>query len=76
MVKFTCSTSATQGFTVWILGVDMAPLASRAEVMSHITQPEALTTRIYNYVLRGFGEEKKKEREKRLATDISSGANL
>ena len=24
-------------------------------------QPEALTTRIYNYVLGGFGEKKKKE---------------
>ena len=25
-------------------------------------QPEALTTRIYNYVLGGFGEEKKKKK--------------
>ena len=46
--------------------------SSRAEAVSHKAQPEALTTRIYNYVLRGFGEKKKE----RLATDVSSGANL
>ena len=38
-------------------------------------QPEALTTRRYNYVLGGFGK-KKKEKTKRLATDVSSGTNL
>ena len=42
-----------------------------AEAATHIAQPEALITRIYNYVLGGFGEKKK-----RLATDVSSGANL
>ena len=36
-------------------------------------QPEALTTRIYNYVPGRSGEKKKKGR---LATDVSSGANL
>ena len=41
---------------------------------SHIAQPEALTTRIYDYGPWGFGEKKKKK--KRLATDISTGANL
>ena len=45
--------------------------------MSHIAQPEALATRMYNYVLGVFREEKKQEKEKRrLATDVSSGANL
>ena len=34
---------------------------------SHIAQPEALTTRIYNYVLGGFG---KKNKKKRLATVV------
>ena len=34
-------------------------------------QPEGPTTRIYNYVLGDFGEEKKKN--KRLAADDSSG---
>ena len=58
---------------VWILGVDMAPSSSHAEVVSHIAQPEALTTRIYNYVLGVFGKKKNKTR---LATDVSSGANL
>ena len=30
---------------------------------SHIAQPEAFTTRIYNYVLGGFGEKKKKKKK-------------
>ena len=34
--------------------------SGHAEVASHIAQPEALTTRIYNYALGGFGEKKKK----------------
>ena len=38
-----------------------------------MAQPEGPIARIYNYVLGGFGERKKK---KRLATDVSSGANL
>ena len=42
---------------------------------SHIAQPEGPTTRIYNCVLGGFGE-KKKKRKRRLATDVGSGANL
>ena len=51
--------------------------SGQAEAASHMPHPEALTTRIYNYVLEGFGEKKKKERrKKRLATDVSSGANL
>ena len=37
--------------------------------------PEALTTRIHSYVLRGFGE-KKKEKKRRLVTDVRSGVNL
>ena len=49
--------------------------SSHAEVAFHIAQPEALTTRIYNYVLGGLGEKKKRKKEK-LATDVSSGANL
>ena len=47
---------------VRIRGTDMAPLSDHAEPASHIAQPEALTTRIYNYVLGGFGEKKKKEK--------------
>ena len=43
---------------------------------SHIAEPERPTVRIYNYVLGGFGERKKEEKKKRLATDVSSGANL
>ena len=63
---------------VWlvrILGTDMEPLVRfHAEAAPHMPQPEALTTRIDNYVLGGFGEKKNKKR--RLATVVSSGANL
>ena len=45
-----------------------------AEAVFHTAQPEALTTRIYNCVLGGFGEKNKKK--KRLATDVSLGVNL
>ena len=37
--------------------------------MSHIAQLEEPTARIYNYVLAGFGEKKKKK--KRLAADLA-----
>ena len=51
--------------------------SGHAEVASHITQPEALTTRIYSYIPGGLWEEEKKgEKKGRLATDVSSGANL
>ena len=43
---------------------------------SHIAEPEGPTSRIYNYVLRGFGEKKKKRKKRRLATNVSSCANL
>ena len=40
-------------------------------------QLEGPTTKIYNYVLGEFGEEKQTEKKKRrLATVVSSGANL
>ena len=50
-------------------------MSSRAETVSHIAKPKGPTTRIYSYVLGAFGEKKKGEK-KRLATDVSSGANL
>ena len=44
---------------------------------THIAQPEGPTTRTYNYVPGGFGEKRKRKKKKRrLATDVSSGANL
>ena len=61
---------------VRILGADMHHSSGHAEAASHMPQPEGPTTKIYNYVLGGFGEKKKKKRRKRLATDVSSGANL
>src|SRR3712207_6392303 len=44
--------------------------SSHAEVASHIAQPEALTTRTYNYVLGHFREKKKEKKRRRLATDV------
>ena len=41
------------------LGTDRALLIRPAEAASHIAQLEGPVTRIYNYVLGGFGEKKK-----------------
>ena len=38
-------------------------------MVSHIAQPEALTTRMCNYLLGGFGEKKKRERERERKED-------
>ena len=64
MTKFTCSTLVAQGFA----GSDASwgtwhHSSGHAEVASHIAQPEALTTRIYDYVLGGFEEKNKKKKE-------------
>ena len=48
--------------------------SGHVEAVSHMTQLEGPTTKIYNYVLGGFGE--KKQEKKRLATVVSSGADL
>ena len=37
--------------------------SGHTEAASHIAEPEALTTRIYNYVPGGFGEKKKKKKK-------------
>ena len=59
---------------ILILGADMAPSSGHAEVASHMPQLEGPGTRIYNYVPRGFGEKKKKNR---LARDVvKAGASL
>ena len=50
--------------------------SGHAETGSHTADPEGPTTGIYNYVLGGFGEKKKKKTKKRLAADVSSGAHL
>ena len=41
-----------------------------------MTQLEGCATEIYNYVPGGFGEIKWEKEKKRLATVVSSGANL
>ena len=45
---------------VQILGADMVLLVGPYWGCVPPAQPEALTTRIYNHVLGGFGEKKKK----------------
>ena len=59
MVKFARSASAIQGFA----GPD--PGCGHGSTHPHMAQLEGPTTRIYNYVLGGFGEkEQEKKREK------------
>ena len=64
MVKFMLSALAAQGFAgcrfwawTWYCS------SGHAEAASHTAQPEALTTRICDYVLGHFGEKKKKKKE-------------
>ena len=47
---------------VQILGADTALLIRHTEAVSHMPQLEGSTTKIYNYVLGGFGEKKKKKK--------------
>ena len=50
--------------------------SGHAEAVFHIAKPEALTTRIYNYVRGGLWGEEEEKKRRRLATDVSAGANL
>ena len=52
VVKFVCSASVAQAFP-----------SSDPVAVSHIAEQEGPTTRIYNYVLGGFGEKKKKKKK-------------
>ena len=45
---------------VRILGAGLAPIIKPCWGGVHIVQPEGPTTRIYNHLLGGFGEKKKK----------------
>ena len=63
MVKFVRSAPVAQVSPVWILGVDMALSLGYTEAASHMPQLEGPTTKIYNYVLGGFGDKKKKKKE-------------
>ena len=60
VVKFVCSTLAAQGFASSDPGHSSL---SHAEAASHIAQPEALTTRIYNYILGVLWEKTKKKKK-------------
>ena len=61
MVEFALSTLVAQGFAGGTLTWHCS--SGHAEAASHIPQPEALTTRRYNYVPGGFGEKKKKKKK-------------
>ena len=64
MVKFAHSASAAQGFTnsgSWARTWHHS--SGHVEAASQIAQPEALTTRTYNYVMGGFGEKTKKKED-------------
>ena len=50
--------------------------SGHAEAASHIAQPEALTTTVYNYVLGALGRRRRNKKKGRLATVVISGANL
>ena len=76
MVRFVHSGSAAQGFSGSDPGGARSTAQSgRVEVMSHITQPEGPTTRIYNYVLGDFGEKKKKKEKKMFVNTLCLYAN-
>ena len=76
VVKFVLSALGPRVLPVQILGADMAPFIMGAEAASHMPQLEGPTTKTYNYVLGGFGEKKQKKKSRKLATVVSSGANL
>ena len=62
MVKLACSPLVVQGFTGSDPGLQTwHRSSSHAEAVSHIAELEVPTPRIYNYVLGGFGEKKKKK---------------
>ena len=64
MVRFALSPLAAQGFTSSDPGRGHGTAhQAHAEAASHMAQPEEPTTRIYNYVLGGFGEKPKKRKK-------------
>ena len=48
---------------VRILGTDMALLIRHAEAASHMPQLEGPATKVYNYILGGFGEKKQEKKD-------------
>ena len=66
MVKFVHSALAAQGFASLDPGHGHGTAhQAMLRLHPHIAQPEGPTTRIYNYVLGGFGN-KKKEKNKKI----------
>ena len=74
VLEFAHSASAAQRFTDSDPGHRPSTVhQAKTEAASHIAEPEGPKTRIYNYVLGGFGKKKEK---KRLARVVNAGANL
>ena len=66
VVTFSCSTAVAQGFAgfgSWARTWHHS--SNHAEAASYMPQLEGHTTRIYNYVLGGFGEKKKETKRLR-----------
>ena len=57
-----CSSLAAQGSQFRSCARTWHRWSGHAEAASHMAQPEGRTTRIYNYLLRGFGEKKNKKK--------------
>ena len=68
MVKFTRSASAAQGFTGSHPGHGPGT-GHQIMLRRHPTKP-GLTTKIYNYVLGGFGEKKKEKDWQQLLAQV------
>ena len=62
-VKFAASLQRPGVSLVWILAQTQHCLSGHAEVVSHIAQPEALTTGIRIYVPGCFGEKRRRKKE-------------
>ena len=65
MAKFAASALAARVSPVGILGADLAPLIKPCRHGVPHSRTEGPTTRIYNYVLGGFGEKKKTKKRKK-----------
>ena len=72
MVKSTHSALAAQSFAGSDPGCGHGTAHQAREAASHIPQPEGPTTRIYTYVLGGFGKKKKKKKKKNKKKKIGN----
>ena len=76
MVKFAHSTSAAQGFAGLDPGHGHGTDHQAMPRWYHIKHNQRHSQLEYKLYTGGFGEKTKKKKKGRLATDVSSGANL